>query len=147
MYDINIYINNMAHLTFHNDTVSLNYLWFESHKNLIATVCIKLGQHDKIGELTQTLLGDPLKIKAMKDPAKPKRPTSGYLYFCEAARPKLMEKMKGKKNKKINLGDIAKELGAMWKGLSDNDKKPYADKSQKDKERYLDEMEKYTANQ
>ena len=94
MYDINIYINNMAHLTFHNDTVSLNHLWFESHKNLIATVCIKLGQHDKIGELTQTLLGDPLKIKAMKDPAKPKRPTSGYLYFCEAARPKLMKKMK-----------------------------------------------------
>jgi len=144
----------MAHLTFHNDTVSLNHLWYESHKNLIATVCIKLGQHDKIlgqhdkiGELTHTLLGNPLKIKAMKDPAKPKRPTSAYLYFCEAARPKLMKKMKGKKNKKINLGDIAKQLGAMWKGLSDNDKKPYTEKSQKDKERYLDEMEKYTANQ
>ena len=147
MYDINIYINNMAHLTFHNDTVSLQHLWYESHKNLIATVCIKLGQHDKIGELTHTLLGNPLKIKAMKDPAKPKRPTSAYLYFCEAARPKLMKKMKGKKNKKINLGDIAKQLGAMWKGLSDNDKKPYTEKSQKDKERYLDEMEKYNANQ
>ena len=55
MYHINIYINNMAHLTFHNDTVSLQHLWFESHKNLIATVCINLGQHDKIGELTQTI--------------------------------------------------------------------------------------------
>ena len=59
----------------------------------------------------------------------------------------MIQKMKGKKNKKINLGDIAKQLGAMWKGLSDNDKKPYTEKSQKDKERYLDEMEKYTANQ
>ena len=115
----------MAHLTFHNDTVSLHHLWYESQKNLIATVCIKLGQHDKIAELTHTLLGDPLKIKPMKDPAKPKRPTSAYLYFCEAARPKLMKKMKGKKNKKVNLGDIAKQLGAMWKGLSENDKKSY----------------------
>ena len=120
MNELNIYINTMAHLTFHNDTVSLNHLWYESHKNLIATVCIKLGQHDKIAELTHTLLGDPFKIKPMKDPAKPKRPTSGYLYFCEEARPKLMKKMRGKKNKKVNLGDIAKELGAMWKGLSDD---------------------------
>ena len=82
----------------------------------------------------------------MKDPAKPKRPTSAYLYFCEAARPKLMKKMKGKKHKKVNLGDIAKQLGAMWKGLSENDKKPYVEKSLVDKERYLDEMEKYNAN-
>ena len=115
----------MAHLTFHNDTVSLNHLWYESHKNLIATVCIKLGQHDKIAEFTQTLLGDPLKIKPMKDPDKPKRPTSGYLYFCEDARPKLMKKMRGKKNKKVNLGDIAKSLGKAWKKLADKDKAVY----------------------
>ena len=82
----------------------------------------------------------------MKDPAKPKRPTSAYLYFCEEARPKIMKKMKGKKNKKVNLGDIAKQLGSMWKSLSENDKKPYVEKSLVDKERYLDEMEKYNAN-
>jgi hypothetical protein len=139
-------INTMAHLTFHNDTVSLNHLWYESQKNLIATVCIKLGQHDKIAELSHALLGDPLKIKPMKDPAKPKRPTSGYLYFCEDARPKLMKRMRGKKNKKVKLGDIAKELGAMWKDLTDENKIVYVEKSKKDKERYLDEMEKYNAN-
>ena len=41
----------MSHLTFHNDTVSLNHIWFQSHKNMIATVCIELGQHNKIEEL------------------------------------------------------------------------------------------------
>jgi len=130
---------NMAHLTFHNDTVSLNHLWYESQKNTIATVCIKLGQHDKIAELTTTLLGDPLKIKAMKDPARPKRPTSGYLYFCQDARPDIMKKM-GKNNKKLVLGDIAKVLGKNWKALSDSKRVVYEEQSKKDKERYEDEM-------
>ena len=86
----------MAHLPFHNDTVSLNHIWYQSQKNMIATVCIKLGHHDKIAELTTTLLGEPLKIKPMKDPEKPKRPTSGYLYFCQDARPAIMKKMSKK---------------------------------------------------
>jgi hypothetical protein len=136
----------MAHLPFHNDTVSLNHIWYESQKNMIATVCIKLGHHDRIAELTTTLLGDPLKIKPMKDPARPKRPTSGYLYFCQDARPKIMKKM-GKNNTKLVLGDIAKELGKQWKAISDAKRKIYDDKSKIDKERYEEEMEKYTANQ
>jgi hypothetical protein len=136
---------NMAHLPFHNDTVSLHTLWYESQKNMIATVCIKLGQHDKIEELTASLLGDPLKIKAMKDPARPKRPTSGYLYFCQDARPKIMTKM-SKNNKKLVLGDIAKVLGKDWKSLSDTKRKVYDELSKKDKERYSEEMEEYNAN-
>ena len=132
----------MSHLTFHNDTVSLNHIWFQSHKNMIATVCIELGQHNKIEELTHSLLGDPLKIKAMKDPNKPKRPTSGYLYFCQDARPNVMKKM-SKTNKKIVLGDIAKALGKKWKALTLDKRKVYDEKSKKDKERYEEEMEKY----
>ena len=135
----------MAHLPFHNDTVSLHHLWYESQKSMIATVCIKLGQHDKIEELTASLLGDPLKIKAMKDPARPKRPTSGYLYFCQDARPKIMTKM-SKDNKKLVLGDIAKVLGKDWKSLSDTKRKVYDELSKKDKERYSEEMEEYNAN-
>ena len=37
-------------------------------------------------------------------------------------------------------------LGLLKTGLSENDKKPYVEKSLVDKERYLDEMEKYNAN-
>ena len=135
----------MAHLPFHNDTVSLNHIWYHSHKNMIATVCIKLGQHDKIAELTATLLGEPLKIKPMKDPERPKRPTSGYLYFCQDARPAIMKKM-SKKNGKLVLGNIAKVLGKDWKALSDDKRKVYEEKSKIDKERYEVEMEQYNAN-
>ena len=135
----------MAHLPFHNDTVSLNHIWYQSQKNMIATVCIKLGQHDKIAELTTTLLGEPLKIKPMKDPERPKRPTSGYLYFCQDARPAIMKKM-SKTNAKLVLGNIAKVLGKDWKALSDDKRKVYEDKSKIDKERYEMEMEQYTAN-
>ena len=135
----------MAHLPFHNDTVSLNHIWYQSQKNMIATVCIKLGQHDKIAELTTSLLGDPLKIKPMKDPERPKRPTSGYLYFCQDARPAIMKKM-SKNNTKLVLGDIAKALGRDWKVLSDNKRKIYEDKSKTDKERYEVEIEQYNSN-
>ena len=135
----------MAHLPFHNDTVSLNHIWYQSQKNMIATVCIKLGQHDKIAELTTTLLGEPLKIKPMKDPERPKRPTSGYLYFCQDARPAIMKKM-SKNNAKLVLGNIAKVLGKDWKALSDDKRKVYEEKSKIDKERYEMEMEQYTAN-
>ena len=135
----------MSHLPFHNDTVSLHHLWYQSQKNMIATVCIKLGQHDKIEELTMALLGDPLKIKAMKDPDRPKRPTSGYLYFCQDARPAIMKKM-SKNNAKLVLGNIAKALGRDWKALSDDKRKVYEDKSKIDKDRYEEEMEQYNAN-
>ena len=134
----------MSHLAFHNDTLSMNHLWFESHKNLIATVCIKLGQVDKIEELTTSILGDPLKIKPMKDPKKPKRAASAYLFFCEVERPKVMKSMtKKNKNEKVKLGDVAKELGKRWKALSDSAKKPYIEKSNKDKQRYEEEMGEY----
>jgi hypothetical protein len=135
----------MAHLPFHNDTVSLNHIWYQSQKNMIATVCIKLGHHDKIAELTTVLLGDPLKIKPMKDPDRPKRPTSGYLYFCQDARPAIMKKM-SKNNTKLVLGDIAKLLGKKWKAIPDNKRKIYEEKSKIDKERYEMEMEQYNAN-
>jgi hypothetical protein len=135
----------MSHLPFHNDTVSLNHLWFESQRNLITTVCIKLGHIDRIGELTKNLLGNPLKIKPMKDPNKPKRPKSGYLFFCDDVRPKLMKKFV-KLKQKINLGLIAKELGAQWGKLKEEDKLQYIELSQKDKMRYEIAMDKYNTN-
>ena len=51
----------MAHLPFHNDTVSLNHIWYQSQKNIIATVCIKLGQHDKIARVDDCSFGRPIK--------------------------------------------------------------------------------------
>ena len=41
----------MSGLLFHNNTVSMNDVWFESHVSLLKSVCMELGQPEKINEL------------------------------------------------------------------------------------------------
>lgn len=132
----------MSSILFHNDTGSLNHLWFESHKRLLTSVCIDLEQVDKIEELAEKYLGNKLKIKTLKDPNRPKRAKTGYLYFCNHERPDIMKRMR-KKNEKINVGAIQKKLGKMWGAMSDDEKNPYVKQSDEDKERYKEEMEVY----
>lgn len=131
----------MTSLTFHNDTTSINHLWYESHKNVIANVCIQLGQSDKIEEMTSKLLGEKMKMKILKDPNKPKRPKSSYLFFCDEQRPTLMKKMR--KKGKVNLGDIAKKLGLAWGKLSEKEKVVFVEKSANAKTEYEVAIEKY----
>jgi hypothetical protein len=49
-----------------------------------------------------------------------------------------------KKGGKVNIGEIAKELGAMWKKLKPEKKKKYDILNANDKERYEQEMAEYT---
>ena len=58
---------------YHNNTVALNDLWYESHASVIRRVCIELGHVDKTNSLLEKLLGDKMKMKVQKDPNKPKR--------------------------------------------------------------------------
>ena len=132
----------MTSILFHNDTVTLNHLWFESHKRLLTSVCIDLGQVDKIDEMAEKYLGAKLKIKVLKDPNRPKRAKTAYLCFCNDKRPALIAKMRAKKEK-INVGNIQKKLGKIWGTMTDEDKKPYVKQSNADKERYKEEMEEY----
>ena len=132
----------MTSMLFHNDTRELNLLWYNSHKNLITSLCIELGQVDKIAEMSEKFLGAPLKIKALKDPEKPKRAKTSYLYFCEEKRPPILAEYR-KKNQKIIIGDVAKQLSKEWSKLSEKDKAPYVALSEADKQRYLDAMEAY----
>ena len=134
----------MSSILFHNDTCSLNHLWFDSHKRLLTSICIELGEVDKIDELVEKYLGTQLKIKALKDPLRPKRARTAYLYYCNDKRPGIMKKMR-KKKEKINVGAIQKQLGKIWGTMSDADKAPYAKLSEADKERYKEEMEVYNS--
>ena len=43
------------------------------------------------------------------------------------------------------MGDIAKELGARWKTMTDKDKTKYEEMAKKDKERYEKEKAAYQA--
>ena len=134
----------MANIRFHNDTKALNHLWYESHKNLLTSLCIEFGKTDQIDDMVKKFLCEPVKMKALKDPNKPKRAKSAYLFYCDDHRQKILDTMR-KKKKKVNIADVSKQLGAKWKGLSDAATAPYEAKAQADRERYQEEMEQYNA--
>ena len=131
----------MNHLSFHNDTVSLNDLWYESHKQLIENIAIELDMIDKIEDLTNKFLGEKQKLKKIIDPKKPKRAKSSYLYFCDSIRDNIK-----KESPNIKIGDLMKKIGVLWKDLSKEKRGKFEDMHAKDKERYEDEMEAYNLN-
>merc|ERR1712187_1035460 len=64
--------------------------------------------------------------KVPKD-AKLKKPLSGYMLWLKGTR----STIKGK-----NIAEVSKKAGDMWKGLSAEKKKPFADKAQEAKKTY-----------
>ena len=132
----------MSSFMFHNNTASLNDLFYESHASVLKMVAMELGASDKIPELMEKILGNKLKIKAPKDPNKPKRAKTAFMYYCEQYRPSLLEEEK-KKGQKINIGNIAKQLGKSWKKLKDADKSKWNALALADKERYEKEIADY----
>jgi len=127
---------------FHNNTVALNDMWYESHASVIRRVCLELGQGDKSNDLLEKILGQKLKMKAQKDPNKPKRSKTAFLHFCDSKRQKLIQKYK-KAGKKVNVGELAKKMGQMWGALSDGDKSKYQSLAATDKEAYLKKLADY----
>ena len=69
---------------------------------------------------------------------KPKKALTAYFCFMNTNRQQVKEENPGDK-----IGDIAKKLGAMWKSLGEEEKKPYQEMSAKDKERHQKEMEEF----
>ena len=131
----------MSSYLFHNNSANINDLWFESHSSLLKMICMELGATDKIEELSQKYLGEKLKIKAPKDPNKPKRAKSAFMFYCEKHRPKLIEDQR--KVGKVNIGNIAKILGKGWKKLKDSQRKPFDASALKDKDRYTNAIGEY----
>ena len=129
-------------IRFQNDTSTMHALFYESHKSLITNICIDTGNVDKINEYVDKYLGPSQKLKQRRDPKKPSRPKSSYLFYCGSVRAALMDKMReGGKNVKIS--EISKILGAQWKALSEDDRKPFEKAAQKDRNRYVDGMQSY----
>jgi len=135
----------MASVVFHNNTVSINDTWYESHAHLVRMVAVELGQPDKVPELLEKFLGEKMKVKAQKNPNAPKRAKSSYMFYSEEHREKVTNSLK-KKNPNYKgslMGLVSKELGAKWKKLKPEQKKKYEALAQKDKERYQQEMEEF----
>ena len=81
--------------------------------------------------------------KRVKDPNRPKRPTSAYFYFAAKCR-----EDNAKKGIKITrVADFTKEVSAKWNVLPSKEKEPYEKLAAKDKQRYDAEVSsgsKYT---
>ncbi|KAI0759180.1 HMG-box [Irpex lacteus] len=76
--------------------------------------------------------------KAKKDPKAPKRALSAYMFFSQDWR----ERVKAE-NPDAGFGEIGKLLGARWKELSDEEKKPYIEQAAKDKDRAEQQKKDY----
>jgi hypothetical protein len=77
-------------------------------------------------------------LKKIKDPSAPKRVKTSYIFFCLKKREEIKEN-----NPDMSAKDIIKELGRLWRSLSDNDKETYVQMSIDDKERYEEESNEY----
>ena len=85
--------------------------------------------------MEEKYLDNTTKLKAKKDPLKPKRPKSSYLFFCEEKRKELMTK-----NPEDNISAISKKLGEMWKTV---DHQVYIDRANDEKQRYKTAIDNY----
>jgi len=68
--------------------------------------------------------------KGKKDPNAPKRALSAYMFFSQDWRERIKTE-----NPDAGFGEVGKLLGAKWKELDDDEKKPYVDLAANDKER------------
>ncbi|XP_067652904.1 high mobility group protein 20A-like [Haliotis asinina] len=76
--------------------------------------------------------------KSLKDVNAPKPALTGYIRFLNERREQLRQE-----NPNLTFSEITKMLGAEWSKLGATDKQRYLDDAEKDKERYLKEMEAY----
>ncbi|KMT02550.1 hypothetical protein BVRB_9g202370 [Beta vulgaris subsp. vulgaris] len=81
------------------------------------------------------------KLSKVKDPNMPKRPMTAYFVFMEEFRKVYKEEHPESKGVK----EFAKEAGAKWKALTDEEKKPYQEKAAELKVEYEKAMETYNA--
>ena len=70
-------------------------------------------------KITKKPAKSPKKAKVAKAD-KPKREPGPYMKFCKAERPKIVAA-----NPKFTFGEVGKELGAKWRGMTDAQKAKY----------------------
>ena len=110
---------------------------------LMAEKANKEVKQDMIDEITKDALSKlsnltlkATKQKNKKDKDSPKRPNSPYMIWLAETRDKI-------KKVGMNSTSVAKEAGALWRGMSEEEKAPYIELSTQDKQRYEREMQEY----
>ncbi|EGD82590.1 hypothetical protein PTSG_03243 [Salpingoeca rosetta] len=86
----------------------------------------------------------PVKVKKQrrarrkKDPNKPRGALTPYMCFNKEVRPAIMQQ-----HPNASVTEVAKLIGAQWRQLTDEQKKPYNDMARTDRERYKEAMKNY----
>ena len=107
---------------------------------------VEMWQGDYQEKLMKLFPKKAKKATSPKDPNKPKRGKSAYLFFCADNRAKTKEDL----GDDAKATEVTKELGRLWNELKESDKKSdkkkmekYEKQAAEDKERYEAEMVDY----
>ena len=90
---------------------------------------------------TETTDQPKKKGKKKKDPSEPKRPTTAFFFYTSSIRESVSKDNPGK-----SVGELSKIFGQMWADLSEEEKTPFKEQNEKDKERYAKELEEWKQN-
>jgi hypothetical protein len=82
------------------------------------------------------------KRRRRKDPNAPKQPLTAYVIFSNEVRDQVINE-----NPDANFGEIGKIIGAKWRALVPDDRKPYEEKANIERERYNRDLEDYRRSQ
>lgn len=74
--------------------------------------------------------------RLLKDVNAPKAPLTGYVRFLNERREKFREE-----HPEMPFHEITKALGQKWSGMTQEEKQQYLDQADKEKERYVKELE------
>eukprot|EP01089_Gocevia_fonbrunei_P009444 TRINITY_DN2174_c0_g1_i1.p3 TRINITY_DN2174_c0_g1~~TRINITY_DN2174_c0_g1_i1.p3 ORF type:complete len:161 (+),score=42.63 TRINITY_DN2174_c0_g1_i1:276-758(+) len=77
-----------------------------------------------------------------KKEGQPKRPLSGYLFFCQKHRAEIKDKYPN-----LKLTDVSKKLGKLWGKAGKKEKEEMQKLADNDKVRYEKQMKKWNAKQ
>lgn len=128
----------MSSLFFNNNTIDLNQMWYDSHIKLLKQITRELNVQDRQDELIHKFIGDRLKIKKRRDPNRPKKPLSSFLYFCNDYRDKVRSD-----NPDLKMGGVMKELGKLWKDLDEENKIKFIKMAETAKGQYEEQLEQF----
>ncbi|KRX38035.1 High mobility group protein 1.2 [Trichinella britovi] len=84
--------------------------------------------------------GDGLRKRkrSKKDPNAPKRALSAFFFFSNSKRAEIQQAHPDWK-----VGQVAQELGRMWKAIDEDEKRKFEDMAAKDRTRYEEDMKNY----
>ncbi len=134
----------MTSIDYYNSVKDINDMMYEKDIRLIEKTCIEINERfpelnilDCVDEIKEKILDHSFtKIKAKKDPNKPKRPLSSYTIFCNDIRADLK-----KNNPSLTFSEMNKTLGKKWSELKD--KQQYIEKAQEERLKYDEQIEEY----